>query len=205
MGAAFERAYARRLPTTARTLLVRMPHRPSIAYQPALDGVRAVAVTAVLLFHGGVPGFEGGYLGVSVFFTLSGYLITSLLLQEHHRTGAIDLPGFYSRRLRRLLPASTLCLAGIALLAAFTGVFDGVANLRTHLLGSLFQVANWVFLVGDGSYQDLLAAPAGPCHRSSTSGRSRSRSSSTGCGHRSWCSCSHVSRGGAVGWSSSVR
>jgi len=138
-----------------------MPTRPTIEYQPALDGVRAVAVVAVLLFHGGVPGFEGGYLGVSVFFTLSGYLITSLLLQEHGGTGGIDLPGFYARRLRRLLPASTLCLSGVALLAAFTEVFDGVANLRTHLLGSLFQVANWVFLLGDGSYQDLLARTSG--------------------------------------------
>ena len=61
--------------------------RRTIAYQPALDGVRALAVAAVLLFHAEVPGFSGGYLGVSVFFTLSGYLITTLLLTEHATTG----------------------------------------------------------------------------------------------------------------------
>jgi peptidoglycan/LPS O-acetylase OafA/YrhL len=138
-----------------------MSSRPTIAYQPALDGVRALAVTAVLLFHGGVPGFDGGYLGVSVFFTLSGYLITSLLVHEHHVTGRIDLATFYSRRLRRLLPASALCLLGVVILAAVTDVFDGVVSLRSHVLGSLFQVANWVFLAGEGSYQDLLARTNG--------------------------------------------
>ena len=70
----------------------------TIAYQPALDGVRALAVAAVLLFHAEVPGFSGGYLGVSVFFTLSGYLITTLLLTEHATTGRISMPGFYARR-----------------------------------------------------------------------------------------------------------
>ena len=84
----------------------------TIAYQPALDGVRALAVAAVLLFHAEVPGFSGGYLGVSVFFTLSGYLITSLLLAEHAGTGSISMSGFYARRVRRLLPASLVCLAG---------------------------------------------------------------------------------------------
>ncbi len=58
-------------------------------YRPALDGVRALAVTAVVLFHGGVPGLRGGFLGVDAFFVLSGYLITSLLLAEHDRYGRI--------------------------------------------------------------------------------------------------------------------
>jgi peptidoglycan/LPS O-acetylase OafA/YrhL len=138
-----------------------MSSRPTIAYQPALDGVRALAVSAVLLFHGGVRGFDGGYLGVSVFFTLSGYLITSLLVHEHHVTGRIDLPTFYSRRLRRLLPASAICLLGVVALAAFTDVFEAVSSLRAHVLGSLFQVANWVLLAGGGSYQDLLAQTNG--------------------------------------------
>ena len=97
---------------------------PRIAYQPALDGVRALAVVAVLLFHAGVPGFDGGYLGVSVFFTLSGYLITSLLLSEFDTTGRIDLGAFYARRMRRLLPASVLCVAVIVVLAWLTDWFD---------------------------------------------------------------------------------
>jgi peptidoglycan/LPS O-acetylase OafA/YrhL len=146
---------------SAPTILLRMPNRQTIAYQPALDGVRAFAVLAVLLFHAEVPGFGGGYLGVSVFFTLSGYLITSLLLREHDASGRIDLAAFYSRRVRRLLPASVLCLVGVVLLASLTDLFDGVANLRAHVLGSLFQVANWVLLAGDGSYQDLLARTTG--------------------------------------------
>ena len=135
--------------------------RPTIAYQPALDGVRALAVLAVLLFHGGVWGFTGGYLGVSVFFTLSGYLITSLLVHEHAATGRVDLGAFYARRLRRLLPASALCLAVIVVLARATDWFDRVEGLRSHVLGAVFQVANWVLLAGDGSYQNLLAQEAG--------------------------------------------
>lgn len=138
-----------------------MSNRPTIAYQPALDGVRAFAVAAVLLFHAGVPGFDGGYLGVSVFFTLSGFLITSLLLREHDDSGTIDLAGFYARRLRRLLPAGVVCLVGVSLIAATTDLFDGVSNLRAHLFGAVFQVANWVFLAGDGSYQDLLERSSG--------------------------------------------
>lgn len=74
-------------------------------YRPALDGVRALAVTAVLLFHAGVPGTDGGFLGVDAFFVLSGFLITSLLLAEHQRSGRIDLGRFWLHRARRLLPA----------------------------------------------------------------------------------------------------
>ena len=88
-----------------------MGSRPTITYQPALDGVRAVAVLAVLAFHAEVPGFSGGYLGVSVFFTLSGFLITTLLVSEAESTGRVSAGAFYARRARRLLPASVLCVA----------------------------------------------------------------------------------------------
>jgi peptidoglycan/LPS O-acetylase OafA/YrhL len=138
-----------------------MSVRRTIEYQPALDGVRALAVGAVLLFHAGVPGFDGGYLGVSVFFTLSGYLITSLLLTEHEASGTIDLRVFYGRRLRRLLPASAVTIIGVMILAGISDVFDGVSALRAQVLGAVFQVANWVLLAGDGSYQDLLADTSG--------------------------------------------
>jgi peptidoglycan/LPS O-acetylase OafA/YrhL len=133
----------------------------TIAYQPALDGVRALAVAAVLLFHAEVPGFSGGYLGVSVFFTLSGYLITSLLITEHARTGAISMSGFYARRVRRLLPASLVCLAGIVAISEMTDVFVGVAELRRQVIGALLQVSNWVFLAGEGSYQQLFQQAGG--------------------------------------------
>src|SRR5512143_3899893 len=74
-------------------------------YQPALDGVRAFAVAAVLAFHGGVAFLPGGFLGVDAFFVLSGFLITSLLLTEQAATGRVRLGAFWGRRARRLLPA----------------------------------------------------------------------------------------------------
>lgn len=134
--------------------------RSTIAYQPALDGVRALAVTAVLLFHGEVSWMQGGYLGVSVFFTLSGFLITSLLLVEHSTTGTVSPAAFYTRRARRLLPASLLCLVAVALFAA-AGEFPGVSDLRRDLLGALLQVENWVLLMGGDSYTELFNQAAG--------------------------------------------
>ncbi|MEQ1788497.1 MAG: acyltransferase family protein, partial [Acidimicrobiales bacterium] len=132
----------------------------SFGHQPALDGVRAVAVAAVLLFHGGVGWMTGGYIGVSVFFTLSGFLITSLLLREVDAHGRVDVGAFYARRARRLLPASALCLTAIVV-AAWLGAFEGVANLRRDVLGALAQVANWTQLLSGESYGDLLQAQAG--------------------------------------------
>ncbi len=105
--------------------------KPRIEYQPALDGVRAVAVAMVLLFHGGVGWMRGGYIGVSIFFTLSGYLITSLLLAESNATGSVRAGAFLARRARRLLPASAVCILGVALCSRY-GLLDGVANLRTR-------------------------------------------------------------------------
>ncbi len=134
--------------------------RRTIAYQPALDGVRALAVLAVLLFHAGFGWMSGGYLGVSVFFTLSGFLITSLLLTEHRAAGSVQASAFYTRRARRLLPASLVCLAGVCVLAAF-GAWDGITKLRRDVLGALLQVFNWVKLASGESYADLTAAQAG--------------------------------------------
>lgn len=139
----------------------------TLRYQPALDGVRAVSVIAVLLFHADVALFSGGYLGVSVFFTLSGFLITSLLVAEYDNSrigdgpGRVRLTAFYARRARRLLPASVLCIVGVAVIARVTDWFDGVTTLRRDAVGGLLQVANWVFLSGDGSYQDLLQQQTG--------------------------------------------
>jgi peptidoglycan/LPS O-acetylase OafA/YrhL/lysophospholipase L1-like esterase len=145
-------------PVSART---QVPRSSTIAYQPALDGVRALAVLAVLLFHGEVAGFGGGYLGVSVFFTLSGFLITSLLAAETEAKGSVGLGAFYSRRARRLLPASVLLVVLVMIASVVTDWFDAVADLRSHIIGSLLQVANWVFLANDGSYQELLQQAAG--------------------------------------------
>ena len=137
------------------------PGGRTIAYQPALDGVRAIAVIAVLLFHAEVPGFDGGYLGVSVFFTLSGYLITSLLAAEMDRDGFVSLGTFYARRARRLVPASLLVVVLVVAARLITDWFDAVDSLRAQAIGSLLQVANWVFLAGGGSYQELLEQSVG--------------------------------------------
>lgn len=80
-------------------------------FRPDLEGLRAVAVVLVLLYHAGVPGFGGGYIGVDVFFVLSGFLITGLILRELRDTGRVSLPAFYARRARRLLPAAVLTIA----------------------------------------------------------------------------------------------
>jgi peptidoglycan/LPS O-acetylase OafA/YrhL len=118
-------------------------------------------VLAVLFFHGEVAGFGGGYLGVSVFFTLSGFLITSLLATETDRQGSVRLGAFYARRARRLLPAGVLLVVLVMIASIVTDWFDAVADLRAHIIGSMLQVANWVFLASDGSYQQLLQQAAG--------------------------------------------
>ena len=136
--------------------------RHSFRYQPALDGVRALAVTVVLLFHGGIGWMSGGYLGVSVFFTLSGFLITSLMLHEHGSTGRVAVGAFYTRRARRLLPASLFCLAAISVMGG-AGWFRGVDGLRRDVWGAMFQVFNWVRLAagGEGGYGALMQANSG--------------------------------------------
>src|SRR5436309_2586178 len=110
-------------------------------YEPGLDGVRALAVLAVLAYHDGR--LRGGFLGVSTFFTLSGFLITGLLLTEQLDAGHVSLRDFYARRLRRLLPAAT---AGLLLAAAITPLLDDPSvshAFRGDALSALFDVANW--------------------------------------------------------------
>ena len=133
---------------------------------PGLDGLRAIAVIAVLLYHGqdltGISSVlepQGGFLGVEVFFVISGFLITALLLREHEMTGTIGLKDFWVRRARRLLPALYVFLAGtIALAALFaTDAFD---KIRAELLGALFYVSNWLLIATDESYFDAAGRPS---------------------------------------------
>ena len=134
-----------------------------LEYNPAIDGIRGLAVGAVLLFHAGFPWARGGYLGVSTFFTLSGFLITSLLLGEHARSGRIGLTAFWARRMRRLLPASAVTLG--ALLVSLV-VFDDLwgRELPGDVVASALQVANWHFLWEDRSYGALFSAPSPALH-----------------------------------------
>lgn len=119
---------------------------------PALDGLRAVAVVGVMLFHGGVSWMPGGFLGVDVFFVLSGYLITTLLLRERVGQGRIDLRAFWVRRLRRLLPALLLLLAAVGIAAPFLVDPLERASVRGDGLAALAYVANWRFVFTEQSY-----------------------------------------------------
>ena len=148
----------RERPPAATT--VGAPPRRSTPYVPALDGLRGLAVAAVLLFHGGFDWATGGFLGVSTFFTLSGFLITTLLLAEHDRSGQVGLRGFWSRRFRRLLPASLLCLAGVVAFGAFVATSAQLETLRVEVLAALAQVANWQLIASGTSYADIFTAPS---------------------------------------------
>jgi len=91
--------------------------KSAAGYRPHLDGVRALAVILVILFHLGYAWMPGGFIGVDVFFVLSGYLITGLLLREISKRGRVNLVNFYSRRFRRLLPAATVVLLAVVALS----------------------------------------------------------------------------------------
>jgi peptidoglycan/LPS O-acetylase OafA/YrhL len=127
-------------------------------YLPGIDGLRAIAVVAVLLYHAGLSWLPGGFLGVDVFFVISGYLITVLLLGEHHRTGDISVRRFYVRRARRLLPALfTLLLVVTAVAAVFAR--DELAQLRAQVLAAMSYSTNWYLIVTGGSYFQQLGQP----------------------------------------------
>lgn len=129
-----------------------------LEHVPALDGLRGIAVVGVLAFHLGH--LEGGYLGVDLFFVLSGFLITSLLLVEHKSTGRVRLGAFWARRARRLLPALFLVLAAIAAYAATDPPAVATGALRGDALATLGYVANWHSIVVDHAYWDLFSAPS---------------------------------------------
>src|SRR5262245_59947737 len=135
------------------------PARTWLPYVPCLDGLRALAVVAVLLYHADVAWLPGGFLGVDVFFVLSGYLITALLLAEWHAHRSIDLPRFWLRRARRLLPALFAVIA-IALAFALVWLPDEVANLRGDALAALAYVTNWHLIFKQDSYFETIGRPS---------------------------------------------
>lgn len=126
----------------------------------ALDGLRGLAVAGVLAYHCGFGWARGGFLGVSLFFTLSGFLITSLLLTEHAATGRIALGAFWARRARRLLPAAMVALGGIVAFGASVASGSQLRALRADVLGALGYAANWRFVAAGTSYGDLWSAPS---------------------------------------------
>jgi peptidoglycan/LPS O-acetylase OafA/YrhL len=135
--------------------------RAGFGYQPALDGLRALAVMGVLFFHSGFSWARGGYLGVSAFFTLSGFLITTLLVIEYRDVGRIALGAFWARRARRLLPAAFAAVAVAALYVMFAAPHHVVVEFRGDGLAALFDVANWRFVLSGRGYLDTFAAATG--------------------------------------------
>lgn len=135
----------------------RVPERSSGI--PALDGIRAIAVALVLVGHGGIPGVGGGFIGVDIFFVLSGFLITSLLIDELGRNGRIELTGFWIRRARRLLPALLVMVLAVAFARS---VFppDAVDGLRDDGVAAFLWVANWAFVAHKTDYFSQGDAPS---------------------------------------------
>ena len=122
-----------------------------------LDGIRALAVTGVVIYHLGAPWMRGGFLGVDVFFVLSGYLITTLILDEVERTGRFSFRHFYARRARRLLPALGLLLlvmAGVGLV-----VRSEAGELRGDIVAALGYASNWWQIAADRSYFEMVSRP----------------------------------------------
>ena len=112
-------------------------------YQPPLDGVRALAVLAVVCFHYGFRFGVGGYLGVDIFLVLSGFLITSLLAIERSTSGRIDFLHFWGRRIRRLLPALLVLLVAVSVHTLLVAEHGQLARIRSDGLATLFYVQNW--------------------------------------------------------------
>jgi peptidoglycan/LPS O-acetylase OafA/YrhL len=135
------------------------PVRGGQRYLPGLDGLRALAVLAVLAYHLGLGWAPGGLLGVGVFFTLSGYLITDLLLGAHARTGSLQLADFWLRRARRLLPALFVMLAVVT---AWVALLDRsqLAALRGAVAASVAYVSNWWLISQHASYFARFGPPS---------------------------------------------
>lgn len=131
--------------------MARRPHTP-LTYRPALDGLRALAVLGVLVFHLWPNAARGGWLGVDLFFVLSGYLITTLLVREYVQRGGIDLRGFWLARARRLMPTLVVVLLAVLVMATFWTLPSRRYAVSLDVLSTLAYVANWHFISGDEAY-----------------------------------------------------
>lgn len=136
---------------------------PRLPYLAGLDGLRALAVIAVVLYHAGIDFLPAGFLGVEIFFVISGYLITSLLLAERAAKGRVSLRRFWLRRARRLLPALFLLVAAVL---SYFAIFlpNEVATVRGDAVAAIGYVTNWAFIVQDASYFDQVGRPSPLLH-----------------------------------------
>jgi peptidoglycan/LPS O-acetylase OafA/YrhL/lysophospholipase L1-like esterase len=136
-----------------------VPPEPALGRIPALDGIRALAIVLVLVFHGGFSWAGGGFFGVDVFFVLSGFLITGLLVSEYRQNSGIGLKRFWGHRVRRLLPALLVMLAGVALYGLFLAPSDTLDELRSNAIATLAYVNNWHQISGGHGYFAALNTP----------------------------------------------
>ncbi|MEZ0244667.1 MAG: acyltransferase family protein, partial [Sphingomonas sp.] len=123
----------------------------SIAYRPEIDGLRAIAVIVVILFHGMVPGFRAGYIGVDMFFVVSGYLITGILVTELAE-GRFSILRFYERRIRRIIPALMLVMLLSIPFALWLMLPDDLENFGQSLIGTTFFANNILLLITTGYF-----------------------------------------------------
>jgi peptidoglycan/LPS O-acetylase OafA/YrhL len=133
-----------------------------LAYLPALDGVRAFAVVAVMMYHAELSSTRGGFMGVDTFFVLSGFLITSLLVSEWRETLRIRLSAFWARRARRLLPALLLMLVFVAIYASAVSSTVSYPTLRLDSLATLLYVSNWHFVLVHAFYTNQATTQFSP-------------------------------------------
>jgi peptidoglycan/LPS O-acetylase OafA/YrhL len=129
-----------------------------LTHEPALDGLRGLAVAGVLVFHGGY--LQGGYLGVDAFFVLSGFLITSLLLVEATGSGGVSLRRFWARRARRLMPALACVLGFVAIYAWVWAKPEELSTIRGDAIATLLYVANWRQIFTSNDYFALFRSPS---------------------------------------------
>jgi peptidoglycan/LPS O-acetylase OafA/YrhL len=134
--------------------------RAELGYQPALDGLRGLALLAIAAYHAGVRGVPGAFLSVSTFFTLSGFLITTVTLSAHRRTGTVDVRAFYARRARRLLPAALMAITAIVVLTSLLGDSTQVGRLRADAGASLAYLGNWRLVWAGDSYGAIFDSPS---------------------------------------------
>lgn len=125
-------------------------------YMPGLDGVRAVAVIAIIIYHLNPQWLSGGFLGVDTFFVISGYLITSLLLTEYHNTGKIELMSFWLRRVKRLIPAVLFLVMGVIVLSLIFMPME-IQKVRADSIAAIFYVSNWWYIMQNVDYFEQFA------------------------------------------------
>lgn len=149
----FRKLFSRPAPTAATNADSRL------TYLPGLDGLRALAVLAVLLYHADMVWLPGGFLGVEVFFVVSGYLITALLLAEYRAHNKINLKKFWQRRARRLLPALFAMLIAVAVGMVLL-LPDEVASIRADIVAAFAYITNWYLIAAQKSYFETIGRPS---------------------------------------------